>query len=451
MASLKSEQVVSMAKEFVNFMNQALTPFHAVQTVAEMLQKAGFSQLDEGKVWPDMIPGGKYYLTRNGSSIVAFSVGGKFDPGCGVKIVGAHTDSPNFLLKPHTKSTSANYQRVAVQCYGGGLWHSWFDRDLTVAGRVVVLREHLEEKVIKIDKPIMRIPNLAIHLTSAKEREGFSPNKETHLIPVICTEIAQKVAELDGTESVNSTQCTALMKAIANEAGCKPEEIVDFDLSVIDTQPAAIGGVYDEFIFSPRLDNLISCYCAIKALVDADALEDDSMVRMVCLFDHEECGSSSPQGAAGSLVPDIIEHLVSNKALRATLVANSFFLSVDGAHGCHPNYTDKHEGAHRPALHEGPVIKYNANVRYATNGLTAAVVKHLAKKANVPVQEFVVRNDSPCGSTIGPILSTLSGIKAADIGNPMISMHSVREMCGTLDIYYLTKLIESFFMNYENP
>ncbi|KPA80643.1 putative Aspartyl aminopeptidase [Leptomonas pyrrhocoris] len=450
MTTLKSEHAVKMAKEFVGFMNQAITPFHAVQTVAEMLQKAGFSRLDEGKVWPEMAPGGKYYLTRNGSSIVAFSVGGKFDPANGVKIVGAHTDSPNFLLKPHTKSPSTKYQRVAVQCYGGGLWHSWFDRDLTVAGRVVISRDHLEEKIIKIDKPIMRIPNIAIHLTSVKEREGFAPNKETHLIPVICTEIAQKLAEPDCKESADSTHCTALMSAIAVEAGCKPEEILDFDLSVIDTQPAAIGGIYDEFIFSSRLDNLISCYCAIKAIIDAEALENDTMVRMACLFDHEECGSGSPQGAAGSLVPDIIEHLISNRTLRATLVANSFLLSVDGAHGCHPNYTDKHENAHRPALHEGPVIKYNANVRYATNGLTAAVVKHLAKKVNVPVQEFVVRNDSPCGSTIGPILSTLSGIKTADIGNPMISMHSVREMCGTLDIYYMTKLIESFFVNYEN-
>ncbi|KPI84694.1 putative Aspartyl aminopeptidase [Leptomonas seymouri] len=451
MATLKSEHAVSMAKEFVNFMNEAITPFHAVQTVATMLQKAGFSRLDEGKAWPDMTPGGKYYLTRNGSSIVAFAVGGKFDPANGVKIVGAHTDSPTFLLKPHTKSSSTNYHRVAVQCYGGGLWHSWFDRDLTVAGRVVISRDRLEEKIIKIDKPIMRIPNLAIHLTSAKEREGFAPNKESHLIPVICTEIAKKIAAREGEETTSATQCTALMNAIADEAGCKPEEILDFDLSVVDTQPATFGGIYDEFIFSARLDNLISCYCAIKAIIDAEALENDTMVRMVCLFDHEECGSSSPHGAAGSLVPDVIEHLTSNKTLRATLVANSFLLSVDGAHGCHPNYTDKHENAHRPELHEGPVIKYNANVRYATNGVTAAVVKHLAKKVNVPVQEFVVRNDSPCGSTIGPILSTLTGIKTADIGNPMISMHSVREMCGTLDIYYMTKLIESFFVNYENP
>ncbi|CAC9510209.1 aspartyl aminopeptidase [Leishmania donovani] len=451
MATIMSEYVVQMAKEFVNFMNQAITPFHVVQTVAEMLKDAGYTQLHEEKAWPEITPGGKYYLMRNGTSIIAFSVGGKFDPMNGVKIVGAHTDSPNFLLKPRTKSTAADYQRVAVQCYGGGLWHSWFDRDLTVAGRVMISRERLEQKIIKIDKPIMRIPNLAIHLTSAKDREAFSPNKESHLIPIISTQIAAKIAECDDKDASNPNHCVSLMKAIASVAGCSADEIVDFDLSVIDTQPAVIGGIHDEFIFSPRLDNLISCYCAVKAIVEAGSLENDTMMRMVCLFDHEECGSSSSQGAAGSLVPDVIEHIVSNKTLRATLVANSFLLSVDGAHGCHPNYADKHENAHRPALHGGPVIKYNANVRYATNGLTAAVVKDMAKKADIPIQEFVVRNDSPCGSTIGPILSSLSGIKTADIGNPMISMHSIREMCGTVDVYYLTKLIESFFVNYQSP
>ncbi|KAG5473888.1 hypothetical protein LSCM1_04523 [Leishmania martiniquensis] len=451
MSTILSEGVVKMAKDFVNFMNQAVTPFHAVRTVAEILNEAGYTQLDEGTHWPEISPGGKYYLTRNGTSIVAFAVGGKYDPANGLKIVGAHTDSPNFLLKPRTRSTAADYQRVAVQCYGGGLWHSWFDRDLAVAGRVILSCDHLQQKLVKIDKPIMRIPNLAIHLTSAKEREGFAPNRESHLIPVICTQLAATIAECDDKDDSTSNHCISLMKALASVAECSPEDIVDFDLSVIDTQPAVIGGIHDEFIFSGRLDNLISCYCAVKALVDAELLENDTMVRMVCLFDHEECGSNSSQGAAGSLVPDIIEHIVSSKTLRATLVANSFLLSVDGAHGCHPNYIEKHESAHRPALHKGPVIKYNANARYATNGLTAAVVKSMARKAGVPIQEFVVRNDSPCGTTIGPILSSLSGIKTADIGNPMISMHSVREMCGTLDIYFLKQLIESFFINYENP
>ncbi|EPY30718.1 aspartyl aminopeptidase [Strigomonas culicis] len=239
------------------------------------------------------------------------------------------------------------------------------------------------------------------------------------------------------------------MKLIASAVDCKEEEIVDYDLSVIDTQAATIGGVEDEFIFSARLDNLISCFCATKALINTlNNMNEDSMIRMVCLFDHEEVGSSSPQGAGGTLIPDVIEYIVNNKCLRATLVANSFLLSVDGAHALHPNYSEKHEDNHRPQLHLGPVIKYNANTRYATNGLTAAIVKDVAKKGEVPIQEFVVKNDSPCGSTIGPILSTLSGIKTADIGNAMLSMHSVREMCGTVDIYYLTKLIESFFENY---
>lgn len=448
MSVLRQEATHSLAKEFVSFVNQACTPFHAVQVVATMLEDAGYTLLDEGKSWPDFLAGGKYYVKRNDSSIVAFAVGGKFHPSNGMKIVGAHTDSPNLLLKPKTKSVSEKYERVAVQCYGGGLWHTWFDRDLTVAGRVIISNNGLHSKLVKIEKVLMRIPTLAIHLCSQGERESFSPNKETHLIPVISSEIAASIDECSDSDGCSEKHCFSLMKTIAADVGCKPEEIIDFDLSVIDTQDATIGGVHDEFIFSPRLDNLISCFCAVKALIDAKSVDSDTMARMICLFDHEECGSSSPQGAAGSLVPDIIEHLISNKTLRATLVANSFLLSVDGAHACHPNYKEKHEGSHRPILHGGPVIKYNANVRYATNGFTAAVIKDIAKKESIPVQEFVVKNDSPCGSTIGPILSSLSGIKTVDIGNPMLSMHSIREMCGTADILFLTKLLESFFEKY---
>ncbi|EPY33263.1 aminopeptidase [Strigomonas culicis] len=421
--------------------------FHAVKVTSDILRNAGFTELTEGKIWPELSCGDKYYVTRNDSSIVAFTVGGKYTSGNGIKIIGAHTDSPNLALKPKTRSTKDKYERVAVQCYGGGLWHTWFDRDLTVAGRVVVKRETLEKRFVKIDKPILRIPSLAIHLTSGTERESFAPNKERHVIPLIATELASKIEGADG--AAKSSHCIPLMKLIASAVDCKEEEIVDYDLSVIDTQAATIGGVEDEFIFSARLDNLISCFCATKALINTlNNMNEDSMIRMVCLFDHEEVGSSSPQGAGGTLIPDVIEYIVNNKCLRATLVANSFLLSVDGAHALHPNYSEKHEDNHRPQLHLGPVIKYNANTRYATNGLTAAIVKDVAKKGEVPIQEFVVKNDSPCGSTIGPILSTLSGIKTADIGNAMLSMHSVREMCGTVDIYYLTKLIESFFENY---
>lgn len=450
MSSVSPEVALAAGKDFVSFVNKACTPFHAVKVVSDILDTAGYTQLDERKVWPEMLAGGKYYLARNETSLVAFALGGKFKPENGIKIVGAHTDSPNFALKPHTLSNSDKYRRVAVQCYGGGLWHTWFDRDLTVAGRLVISNNgKMESRLVRIDKPLMRIPTLAIHLCSASERAAFAPDKEKHLIPVIATELAETLNKSAAPEDKDTKQCAVLFKAIADAAKCNPEDIIDFDLSVIDTQPAAVGGVANEFIFAPRIDNLLSCFCAIKAMTDATELANDTMGRLVCLFDHEEVGSESSPGAGGSLIPDIIEHLIQQHTLRATLVANSFLLSVDCAHASHPNYSDKHEQHHRPNLHAGPVIKYNANQRYATNGYTAAVLKSIAKAASVPLQEFVVKNDSPCGTTIGPVLSTLSGIKTIDIGNAMLSMHSIREMCGTVDVEHLTQLIKAFFDKFD--
>ncbi|EKG04533.1 aspartyl aminopeptidase, putative,metallo-peptidase, clan MH, family M20, putative [Trypanosoma cruzi] len=435
---------MELAKEFVEFVNKACTPFHAVEVISSWLLEAGYKRLKEDEPWPSILVGDRYFVTRNDSSLVAFSVGGKFEPANGVKIVGAHTDSPNLALKPRTRADKGEYQGIAVQCYGGGLWHTWFDRDLTVAGRVFLSSPKLEKRLVNLKRPIVRIPSLAIHLQTAQEREGFAPNKEKHLVPIIATEVS---GALNGDN--DKRHSFHLMKLISEALGCLPEEIVDYDLSVIDTQPATIGGAFDEFIFAPRLDNLISCFCGIKALLQTDKnLDTENMIRMVCLFDNEEIGSETSQGAGGTLVPDLIEHIIASKTLRATLVANSFLLSVDGAHALHPNYKDKHEENHRPLLHRGPVIKYNANMRYATNGATASIVKSIAKEALVPVQEFCVKNDSSCGSTIGPILSSLSGIRTVDIGNPMLSMHSVREMCGTTDISYLTNFIEAFFTNY---
>ncbi|CCD19410.1 putative Aminopeptidase I zinc metalloprotease (M18) M42 glutamyl aminopeptidase [Trypanosoma vivax] len=444
MLSPKDSQVQELANDFVGFINKSSTPFHVVEVVSSWLLEAGFARLVEGEKWPETVNGGKYFVTRNDSSVVAFAVGGKFVPENGLKIVGAHTDSPNLALKPRTRSDKGGYQGVSVQCYGGGLWHTWFDRDLTVAGRVFISGNGTEKRLIKLDKSVMRIPSLAIHLSSAQERESFAPNKEKQLVPITSTTI------IDAVNDVSLHHNAQLMKSIAEAARCRPNDIIDFDLSVIDSQNATIGGICDEFIFAPRLDNLISCYCGIKALIKAcPNLHDDDMIRMVCLFDNEEVGSETAQGAGGTLIPDIVEYINKTKTLRATIVANSFLLSVDGSHAVHPNYQEKHEDQHRPFLHHGPVIKYNANMRYATNGATAAVIKLIAKKASIPLQEFCVRNDSPCGSTIGPVLSTLSGIKTVDLGNPMLSMHSIREMCGTVDLLHLLNLIEAFFVNYR--
>mmetsp|Transcript_10406 Transcript_10406/g.11855 ORF Transcript_10406/g.11855 Transcript_10406/m.11855 type:complete len:476 (+) Transcript_10406:80-1507(+) len=460
MASVPSAAVESgarIAREFVEFVNKSVTPFHAVANVSEMLKAAGYVHISEHVAWTGLAKGGRYFVTRNGSSVVAFAIGGRHEPCKGYKVVGGHTDSPNFQLKPNCNIKKGPYHGVAVQCYGGGLWHTWFDRELTVAGRVVLRKDEasarLTSALVHIPKPLMRIPSLAIHLRSQAERDAFSPNKETHLVPLIASELyAQPVLASSQSEAgVKAGQSPLLMKLVADAVGCDVKEIVDFDLSVVDTQPATVGGALDEFVFAPRIDNLASCFCGIKALVEADeTLQDDDMVRIVGLFDHEEVGSESAQGAGGTLITDIVDRFHAEAPqTRAAAVSNSFLFSVDCAHAAHPNYMDKHEDNHRPHLHLGPAIKYNANTRYATNGMTAAVVRALGAESGVPLQPFCVKNDSPCGTTIGPILSTLSGIAAVDIGAPMWSMHSVRETCGTVDLFYLTKLLRAFFDKYQ--
>ena len=451
--SLSTAQA-SCVTSFVDFLNAAVTPFHAVATIAGMLRQAGYEQLAEPLGWSSaaLAPGQKAFVIRNDSSIVAFAVGGKYTTGNGFKIIGAHTDSPNLQLKPKSHSVRGKYMGVGVQLYGGGLWHTWFDRDLTVAGRLVLQRAgatHVSSTLVNLKRPILRIPTLAIHLASTDERDKFAPNKETHIAPIIATQLA---AQLNGKEQPQNGQNSTLLHLLADAAGVTTEEISDFDLSVIDTQPSCVGGAYGEFVFSPRLDNLISCFAAVTALInETSTLNDDSKIRMVGLFDHEEVGSSSPHGAAGTLIPDIVDRFHTGEAssLRPVATANSFFLSVDGGHAVHPNYPEKHEAEHRPMLHYGPVIKYNANVRYATNGMSGAIVKALAVRSGVPIQQFCVKNDAGCGSTIGPILSTLTGIVSADIGNPMLSMHSIREMCGTIDVCHLVQLLRTFWTDYD--
>lgn len=447
------QTAMPVVREFLDFINKAVTPFHAVTEITKMLESAGFTQVRETEAHKLCDPNGKYFVTRNQSSIVALSVGGKYKPGNGLKIVGGHTDSPNLSLKPHSKSNKADHVGVGVQLYGGILLHTWFDRDLTCAGRVILQNkpgEPLTSKLVHIKKPILRIPNLAIHLTTMDERsKGFSPNKETNTIPIIATELMTKAVGQQLEDP--SGHCGPLMDAIAKEIGCETKQIVDFDLSIVDTQPAALNGLYDEFVVAPRIDNLLSCFVATKALIRSSSAgtvqAEDEMINIMALFDHEEVGSSSSPGAGGSLIPDIIDRITAslNTAERAALIAKSYFLSVDGAHGLHPNYSDRHNQEHRPLLHMGPVVKYNANQRYSTTGVTSAILLSIAKEAGVPVQQFAVKNDSPCGSTIGPILTTLSGIPGTDIGNPMWAMHSIRETCGTVDIDYLEKLIKVFF------
>ncbi|KAG5976136.1 hypothetical protein E4U55_007487 [Claviceps digitariae] len=491
------------ALDFVDFVNDSPTPYHATQTAARRFENAGFKLIKERDSWTSTVqPGGKYYLTRNGSSIVAFAIGRKWRPGNAISIVGAHTDSCCLRLKPVSKKTNVGYLQVGVEAYGGGIWHSWFDRDLSIAGRVLVREgDNFVQKLIKIEKPLLRIPTLAIHL---HRQTNFDPNKESELFPIIglaTAELNKSAEEEDAAVTTPSTEedkgddenkedevfeplasmaerhHPAVLDVIAQELSAQVADIVDFELVLYDTQKSTVGGLKDELIFSARLDNLGMTYCSVEGLIssvrdESQSLDQDSTIRMIACFDHEEIGSTSAQGAESNLLPSVIRRLASlpgnrdassdgsfepihhyhhesdeSTAYEQTL-SRSFLISADMAHAVHPNYAGKYESSHQPALNKGTVIKINANQRYATNSPGIVLIQQCARLANVPLQLFVVRNDSPCGSTIGPGLAAKLGMRTLDLGNPQLSMHSIRETSGSADVEFATKLFEAFFTSY---
>ncbi|KAI9758048.1 MAG: hypothetical protein M1815_005325 [Lichina confinis] len=487
------------AKDFLEFVNASPTPFHAVESVKKRLDNAGFRELLEVESWPSQVHlGGKYYCTRNGSSIVAFAVGKKWRPGNSLAMVGAHTDSPCLRVKPVSKKQNDGFIQVGVETYGGGLWHTWFDRDLSIAGRAMVRSRDgtVRAPLVKIDRPILRIPTLAIHLDA---QDPFSFNKETQLFPIA----GLVAAELNRTGQTSKAESTEAQKAesrreplksmtqrhhpylldlIAQDLRAETDDIVDFEMVLYDTQQSCIGGLNNELIFSARLDNLMMSFCGLLGLVrsveSASSLDDEPGIRLLSLFDHEEIGSLTAQGADSNLLPSVVSrltafqpHLFGQEDLsRADLetntgyeqsLATSVLLSADMAHAVHPNYPTKYESDHRPEINQGVVIKINANARYATNSPGIVLLQEMARRAGpaadaqdksqsgVPLQLFVVRNDSRCGSTIGPMLSAALGVRTVDIGNPQLSMHSIRETGGVYDVDHAIQLLDSFYRNFS--
>lgn len=424
--------------EFISFVNRSPTPYHVVKSSIDILEEAGFEQLREREPW-DMVPGKKYYVTRNNSSIIAFSLGYKWTPGAPTAIIAAHTDFPTIRLKPKSTIKSTGYVELGVETYGAGIWPTWFDRDLSLAGRVFVKANNKTKcHLVNFDKPLLRIPTLAIHL-DREQSTKLVLNKETHLRPIL---------QLQGSKlDAGGDHPTALMSLIAKTLKVDVADIEDFELLLYDTQPAQIAGLDDEFIFGPRLDNLNSCWCALQGLIGSS--QQGTAARVMALFDHEEVESVSAQGAASNFLESVLRRIHTINLL-PNAVAQSFMISADMAHAIHPNYAAKHEVAHQPAINAGPVIKINANQHYATNSFGKVLLRHAARMASVPLQKFVVRNDSLCGTTIGPILASNLGIRTIDIGNPQLSMHSIRETGGVKDIEYSIKLFRTFFTNYNS-
>ncbi|PYH90876.1 peptidase M18, aminopeptidase I [Aspergillus ellipticus CBS 707.79] len=485
MTSKLAQNLKQPALDLLSFVNASPTPFHAVQSAKDLLAKAGFQEIKEKDSWASTCrPGGKYYLTRNQSTLIAFAVGKKWQPGNPISMVGAHTDSPVLRVKPVSNKRGEGYVQVGVEAYGGGIWHTWFDRDLGVAGRAMVRSGDgsIVQKLIKVDRPILRIPTLAIHLD---RQENFSFNKETQLFPIAglvaaelnrtgaSEETSDKAGEDKGEfsplKAITERHHPYLVELIAAEAGVKPSDILDFEMILFDTQKANLGGLLEEFVFAPRMDNLNSSFCAtvglIQSVAEASALDEEPAIRLIALFDHEEIGSRTAQGADSNMLPAITRRLSvlpSSTAGDADLatayeqtLSTSFLLSADMAHGVHPNYSVKYENDHRPQINKGPVIKINANARYATNSPGIVLLQEVARKAGengegVPLQLFVVRNDSSCGSTIGPMLSAKLGARTLDLGNPQLSMHSIRETAGTYDVAHSINLFTSFFKHYAS-
>ncbi|SFP97961.1 aspartyl aminopeptidase [Nitrosomonas cryotolerans] len=417
-------------QELMNFLTAARTPYHAVAEMVRRFESAGFVGLHERDAW-SLEPGGRYFISRNGSSIIAWSM-----PKCrgledsGLRMVGAHTDSPCLKVKPAPELYRHGFLQLGVEVYGGALLNPWFDRDLSIAGRINFRCTDgaLDQALLDFDRPMAVIPSLAIHL-DREVNNGRAINAQTFL-PVV---LGQAEEALD---------FRALLKQQLRVQGVDAvEQVLDFDLSLYDTQAPSLLGLASEFVMSARLDNLLSCFIGLDALLAGDTGEG---ALLVC-NDHEEVGSMSAIGAQGPMLTHVLERLLPQPEARQRMLARSMLISADNAHGVHPNFSDRHDSNHGPLLNAGPVIKVNANQRYATSSETSAIFRDLAAREEVPVQVFVVRSDMACGSTVGPITSAEIGVRTLDIGVPQFAMHSVREMAGVQDSWSLSRVLRRFY------
>lgn len=420
----------------LDFLKRSPSPFHATQSMAEALQAAGYQALDERETW-QLQPQGRYYVTRNDSSIIAIKLGQHDPVQHGIRMVGAHTDSPCLKVKPQPELARHGYWQLGVEVYGGVLLSPWFDRDLSLAGRVTFKHnEQLQSRLIDFKHAIASIPSLAIHL-NREANSGWAINAQTELPPVL--------AQLQG-ESKKDFRAV-LAEQLQREHAISDACVLDYELCFYDSQPAALIGLNQDFIASARLDNLLSCYSGLQALLNSD---DQHSQILVCT-DHEEVGSNSACGADGPFLEQVLRRVLNSEEDFVRCIQHSLLISADNAHGIHPNYADKHDANHGPLLNHGPVIKVNANQRYATTSETSSFFKLLCQQADIPVQSFVTRSDLGCGSTIGPITASQLGVQTIDIGVPTFAMHSIRELAGSKDLGYLVSALQAFYNSPQLP
>ncbi len=416
-----SNNTSSLVQHLCEFIAQSPTPFHATRNLLDEFSQAGFQILSEQEDW-NIRDNSAYVITRNDSSIIAFRTGQNFRNG--IKMLGAHTDSPCLRIKPNPELNTKGYNQLGVEVYGGALLHPWLDRDLSIAGRVsgVDSKGELFNELIDFKQPIAIIPNLAIHLDrEANSKRAINPQRHLPLV-------------------IGQMEEFSFKELLAQQCQTKVDKILEFELSCYDTQLPQLTGLNKDFLSAARLDNLLSSYVAARALIDAD----DEHTGLFVSNDHEEVGSASACGAQGPFLKSTIERLIDSPAQQTQLISRSMMLSCDNAHGIHPNYIDKHDANHGPILNQGPVIKINNNQRYATNSITSAKFQYVCEQAGVPLQSFVTRSDMACGSTIGPITASELGVETLDVGVPQWGMHSIRETAGARDCDYLHKACRAF-------
>ncbi|HOY68120.1 MAG TPA: M18 family aminopeptidase [Candidatus Ozemobacteraceae bacterium] len=426
----------AFARDLIGFIGAGPTAFHAVEAAAKRLNNAGFQEVSEGDAW-GLKKGGKYYMKKNNTALLAFVVGKGNPAETGFRLVGTHTDTPCFRVKPAPEMVAEDaYIKLNTEVYGGPILSTWMDRPLSMAGRVALAgRDPLEPKAVLVDfkRPVAIIPSLAIHM-NREVNDGYKWNRQIDLLPLM------------GQTGNGFEKKGFFVRLLAEELKVKPAEILDYDLFLYDPAPGGLVGLDQEFISAPRLDNLASTHAALEALIDAGA---GKATTVLAAFDNEEVGSSTKQGADSPMLATLLERIVNalggDREAYFRAVARSLMVSADAAHAVHPNKGEKCDPTNRPMLNRGPAIKVAASQSYTTDAPSGAMFEAVCRAAKVPVQRFLNRSDERGGSTIGPISSTHLNVRSVDVGIPLLSMHSVRELAGARDPEYLMKAITRFY------
>jgi len=429
-------EVKSFAREVVEFIDESPSTYHVVKNCSDILDENGFERIMPREKW-EIKKGGRYFLKKSSSTIIAFTVGENFDMKNGFKIFGAHTDSPCFRIKPNPEMVTENIVRLNTEVYGGPILSTWFDRPLSIAGRVIVKGEDPffpKTVKIKIDEPLLTIPNLAIH-QNREVNNGVKIDKQNDVLPVIS--LINKNFEKEGY----------LERIILEKTGIKKEDIIDFDLYLYATEKGCLLGANEEFMSSPKLDNLASVYTGLIGLVEAE--ENQDRINIFVAFDNEEIGSATKQGADSNYLLNTLEKISLALGLDRSnflqMLESSYILSADAAHAAHPAHLGKTDPTNRGRINEGISIKISAKQKYTSDGYSIAVIRQLIEGTEIRIQPFVNESNELGGSTIGPISSTHLDIDGVDLGVPMFAMHSVRELCGIFDVFYLKELAKEFF------